>query len=95
MRINKTDKIDFEKPKDFNMKFIEEDIKFNVYKIRYTYKTNKNNPKENYKYTMAENQEEARFKFIEYINNFNKQKPYRAISNVKILDVELLGTVTK
>ncbi len=95
MRIDKTDKIDFEKPKDFNMKFIEEDLKLNVYKIRYTYKTNRSNPKENTKYTIAINKEEARFKFIEYINNFNIQKPYRAISNVKILDVELLGTVTK
>ena len=95
MRINKTDKIDFEKPKDFNMKFIEEDLKFNVYKIRYKYKTNRGNLSENYKYAIAEDQTEVRFKFIEYINNFNRQKPYRSISNVKILDVELLGTVTK
>lgn len=95
MKIERLDKIDFKKPKDFNMKFIEEDYRFNVYKVIYTYKTNRGNPRENYKYLISQNNEEAKLKTIEYLNKFNREKPYRSISNVKILDVELLGTVTK
>lgn len=95
MRIDKTDKIDFELPEDFNLKFIEKKIILKVYKVRYTYKTNKGNPKENEKYLIADYEEQVKLDFIEYINNFNIEKPFRAISNVKILDVELMGTVEK
>lgn len=95
MRINKSDNIDFEIPIDFNMKYIDYDIKFDVYQVRYTYDTNRHNRRENHKYVIANDYEDAKLKFINYINDFNEKKKYRAISNVKILDVELLGTVTK
>lgn len=95
MKVSKNDNIDFELPKDFNFKFIEKKITFKVYKVKYTYKTNKGNPKENEKYLIADYEERAKLDFIEYINNFNKEKPFRAISNVKILDIELIGTVEK
>lgn len=95
MRINKSDIKDFEIPIDFNMKYINYDIKFNVYQIRYTYETPRHNKRENHKYVIASDSEDAKFKFINYINDFNKNKQYRSISNVKILDVALLGTVTK
>ena len=62
MRIKKTDHIDFEKPKDFNVKFIENDLKFKVYKIRYTYKTIRNNVRENYKYLISGDEIDAKFK---------------------------------
>lgn len=39
MKIDKFDNIDFKIPKDFNMKFIDSELKLKVYKIRYTYKT--------------------------------------------------------
>ncbi len=95
MRILKDDNIDFDLPYDFDMKFIDHTNRFNVYKVRYTYKTNRGNQKENHKYLIADDNEDAKFKFIEYINDFNNEKPYRAVSNVKILDTELLGTLTK
>ena len=95
MKINKFDNIDFEFPKDFNMKFIEYKMKSNVYKVRYTYKTIRGNPKENYKYLIADDAIDAKFKFLEFIEKFNEKHKHRSISNVKILDVELLGTVTK
>ena len=95
MRINKSDKIDFQLPKDFNMKFIEKDFTFNVYKVTYTYKTNRGNIRENHKYLISEYEESAKLDFISYINKFNKEKPYRSISNVKILDIELVGIVRK
>lgn len=95
MKITKDDNVDFELPVDFNMKFIEKKTIFKVYKVRYTYKTNKGNPKENYKYLIADYEEQAKLDFIEYINKFNREKPFRAISNVKILDIVLLGNVTK
>lgn len=95
MRINRSDRVDFDIPQDFNMKFIDEEIKFNIYKVIYTYKTARGNKRENHKYTIAADSEDAKFKCIETINNFNRVNTYRAISNVKILDVALLGTVTK
>lgn len=95
MKINKFDDIDFELPKDFHMKFIEDEWKFRLYKVRYTYKTTRNNPKENYKYLISNDEVDAKFKFLEFIEEFNEKYKYRSISNVKILDVELLGTVTK
>ncbi|WP_419749317.1 hypothetical protein [Terrisporobacter petrolearius] len=95
MKVEKFDNIDFELPKDFYMKFIENDLKFKVYKIRYTYKTIRNNPRENYKYLISNDEIDVKFKFLEFIEKFNKKYKHRSISNVKILDVELLGTVTK
>lgn len=95
LKIEKLDMIDFEKPKDFYLKFIENDLKFKVYKIRYTYKTIRNNPRENYKYLISDDEIEAKFKFLEFVEYFNEKYKHRSISNVKILDVELLGTVTK
>lgn len=95
MRISKDDIKDFEIPIDFNMKYINYDINFNVYKVIYTYSTSRDNKRENHKYLIADDYEDAKFKFINYINEFNAGKPYRAISNVKILDVVNLGTVTK
>ena len=95
MRIDKLDKIDFNLTKDFNMKFIEYEFQFNVYKVLYTYRTVRGNNRENHRYLIAQDNEDAKLKFIEYINKTNNDKPYRAISNVKILDVVLLGTVTK
>ena len=95
MKISKDDKLDFDLTKDFNMKFIEYDLTFNVYKVIYTYRTVRGNNRENHRYLISQDKEEAKLKFIEYINKTNNEKPYRAISNVKILDVVLLGTVTK
>lgn len=95
MKVEKFDNIDFELPNDFYIKFIENDLKLKVYKIRYTYKTIRNNPRENYKYLISNDEIDVKFKFLEFIEKFNKKCKHRSISNVKILDVELLGTVTK
>ena len=95
MRITKEDTLDFELPQDFQRKFIEKTRNFNVYKVVYAYKTMRGNKKENHKYIISNDAEEAKFEFIMDINDFNTKNPYRAISNVKILDTVLLGTVTK
>ena len=95
MKITSNDNLDFVLPKDFHMKFIELEQRFNIYKIIYTYKTIRGNAKENHKYIIEKDSTEAKFSFLKYIKDSNENKPYRAISNVKILDVVLLGTVTK
>ena len=103
MKINKKDKFDiglderFEKElkQDILLKFIDYEMKFPIYKVIYSYKTARGNKKENYKYLMASDGMDAKFKFLDYINKFNKEKPYRAISNVKILDVVYTASVSK
>lgn len=95
MRIVKADNIDFEFVEDMNFKFIDNEIRFNVYKVEYSYKTNRGNNKENHRYLIANDFGDARIKFIEYINKENNLKPYRTVLNVKILNTVLIGTVAK
>lgn len=103
MKINKKDKFDiglderFEKElkQDILLKFIDYEMKFLIYKVIYSYKTARGNKKENNKYLIASDGTDAKFKFLDYINKFNKEKPYRAISNVKILDVVYTASVSK
>lgn len=73
---------------EFNrQKLINNNLKLYLYKITYTYKTNRGNKKENYKIMFNNNIDEleAKYKFIEYINDYNRKHPNRAILNVKIL----------
>ena len=103
MKINKKDKFDigldesFEKKlkQDILLKFVDCEMKFPIYKVTYSYKTARGNKKENDKYLIASDETDAKFRFLDYINEFNKEKPYRAISNVKILDVVYTASVFK
>lgn len=103
MKISKNDKFDIGADKafidqikqDILLKFIDYEIKFEIYKVVYTYKTVRGNKKENYKYLIASDDTDARIKFLDHIKKFNEEKPYRAISNVKILDVVYTADVLK
>lgn len=70
------------------------EIRKNMYKISYSYKTVRGNKKENHRYILASCYENAEVNFINYINDFNKNNEYRKVSNVKILDTVCIGTVT-
>lgn len=82
-------------PHDFDCKFIEHEFMFNLYKITYTYKTIRGNNKENNKYLIADNVEDAKFKFIEHINHFNNINKHRPVLNVKILNTVNIGTIKR
>lgn len=103
MKISKNDKFDIGADKafidkikhDILLKFIDCEMRFLIYKVIYTYKTIRGNLKENYKYLIAEDDADAIVKFLDYIKKSNEEKPYRAISNVKILDVVYTADVLK
>lgn len=99
MKIEKNDTFDFridnDLKNDFMIKCIDIPKRFSIFKIRYSYKTKRGNWKENYKYLFADDCPDSKFKFLEYIADFNRKKPYRAISNVKILGVTYMGDVVR
>lgn len=70
-------------------KLITDKIKLYVYRVNYSYKTKRGNLKENYKIIILNRNDktEAKFKLMEYLTEFNQKYPFRAISNVKILDI--------
>ena len=76
---------------DMNLKLIPTVMKYNIYKIRYTYKTKRGNRKENYRYAISKDTDDAIMQFIDYINQYNDKKQYRAVSNVKILETYYIG----
>lgn len=77
---------------DIKNRIIDTVIKLNYYKIRFNYKTKRRNNKEDYRFINAVDEVEAKFKFIEYQNEFNKKYPYRALLNVKILSCVYIGS---
>lgn len=77
---------------DIKLKIIEKEIKFNYWKVSYSYKTMRGNKKEKYSYVVAGNKEDAEFSFTDHISEFNKRYPYRALLNVKILKCTLYGS---
>ena len=78
---------------DLHAKLINRDLKHEVFQVVYSYKTKRANLKENHKYVVSEDSTDATYKFVEYINEFNKEYPYRAILNVKILKVKSVGNL--
>lgn len=76
---------------DMNLKLIPTTIRFNIYKIIYTYKTKRGNRKKNYRYAISKDTDDAIIQFIDYINQYNDKKQYRAVSNVKILETYYVG----
>lgn len=65
---------------------IPSSLNLTLYKVRYMYKTKRGNSRESYYKVIAEDREEAKFKAITFLNEFNKKYPYRALSNVNILE---------
>lgn len=65
-----------------------------VWKILYSYTTQRNNNKEAVKYIIGNEQlwDRVEQDFHSYIEDFNEKHPERKVSNVKILDTFFLGT---
>lgn len=61
------------------------------YKITFEYDTKRNNHKSQERIISATAEENAKISFWIWINSMNTDKPYRAMSNVKILDIEKIG----
>lgn len=72
---------------------ISSEVKVPVWQIKYSYLTARNNEKTSIKYILAAESDydiiEA--EFWEYIKAINENLPYRAISNVEILDIDYMG----
>jgi len=72
---------------------ITSDVNIPVWKIKYSYKTQRDNEKEAIKYIFrhASEWDSVDNDFILYIKDFNEKFPDRQLSNVEILDAEYLG----
>lgn len=74
---------------------ISERIEIPVWKIHYSYYTARGNPKEAVKYILDNKNAWDRMddEFMKYIKNQNERHLERKLSNVKILDCDLMGEV--
>lgn len=77
---------------DIKNKILDIPIKLDYYKIKFSYKTTRGNKKEDYRFVNAVDDVEAKTRFIEYQNEFNKKYPYRALLNVQILSCAYMGS---
>lgn len=84
--VNKIDKTR-DKYKD-NLKLITNEIKLYLFRVDYSYKTQRGNQRENYKTLVMPqcDSELAKSNVIDFINKVNKEFPHRQLSNVKILN---------
>lgn len=64
-----------------------------VWKIRYSYYTQRKNQKEAIKYFFldAESWDKIESEFMKHIESLNEKYPERKISNVQILDADFMG----
>lgn len=72
------------------------DIQLDYWKITYNYTTKRGNKKKNIKYMMQSkklnlDKDDIKDDFLKWVSNFNKENPYRALLNVKILNVFYIG----
>lgn len=86
----------YKKEKLFNSnpkQWINQEIKFPVWVINYSYVTNRGNPKQHSKYFIGGEDEWDLLEnvFNQEIQNFNERNPERAISNVQILEMTFAG----
>lgn len=77
---------------DIKQKLIQDEITLTFWKVEYSYKTKRGNKKSKYHYFIAADDEEAKGKFIDYINNINNLYPHRAYLNVEILKCVSVGS---
>lgn len=75
--------------------FIGDNISFMIFKVTYSYTTCRGNYKEGYKFVFLKDYEEidqfeasimVETMFTNWVDDFNHKYPFRAISNVRILD---------
>ena len=74
---------------------ISDEISIPVWKIQYSYYTARGNPKDAVKYILDNENAWDRIedRFMNYIKEQNEKFPERKLSNVKILDSDLMGKV--
>lgn len=73
-----------------NLKIITEDLSSYVYRVNFSYKTRRGNKRQSHRYLVNNELDIADIKvrFLDYVSNYNKEFPYRELSNVEILDVQ-------
>lgn len=72
--------------------FLNSIVRIPVYEVKYSYFTKRENYRVAYKYMFLKQEyEEAGFEiemaFRDWVENMNKEKPYRAIFNAEILEI--------
>lgn len=72
--------------------FLNSIVKIPIYEVKYSYYTKRGNYRVAYKYMLLrmEHEEldiEIEMAFQDWVNDLNKYKPYRSISNAKILEM--------
>jgi hypothetical protein len=72
--------------------WLNNEIKFPIWKIKYSYITNRGNKKEHIKYLIADEQSWDLIDpmFDRWLDDFNDKHPERMLSNVEILDTEFM-----
>lgn len=67
-----------------------------VWKIRYSYCTQRNNLKEAVKYLFLEEEswDKVESEFMKHMKNLNEKYPERKLSNVQILEANFMGKLT-
>ncbi|MEG2289658.1 MAG: hypothetical protein RSC24_06790 [Clostridium sp.] len=73
------------------------DIRMTLHKIKYTYTTVRGNKKDGIKYLITDSinpQIDLNAKLLSWVEEFNNNKPHRAISNVKFLEGSCVGLIT-
>ena len=74
---------------------ISTEIPIPIWRIKYSYYTQRGNPKTANKYLLRDESEweVVDVEFNNYIKSYNEKNPERQLSNVKILDIEFIGKV--
>ena len=71
-----------------------------VYEVKYSYLTKRGNPRDGTKYFISQNHISDEAEYIDFtvemamddfVSELKREKPYREISNVQILEINLLG----
>ena len=75
------------------LQFISDKLEIPVWEIKYSYLTQRNNPKEAVKYMFLHETAWDRVdnEFNSYVDRFNETNPDRKLSNVEILETNYLG----
>lgn len=76
---------------------LNDDVHITIHRINYSYTTIRGNKKNGVKYLITNSldpQINLKEKLDIWVKDFNKNKPYRAISNVKFLDGSCIGLIS-
>ena len=73
--------------------FLNSKISVPIYEVKYSYYTKRGNYRVGYKYMLLKLEHEdfemeIEMAFLDWVNNLNKEKPYRMIFNAEILEIK-------